>query len=319
MSRQLVDSTRPLHVVLGTGPLARATGEALLLRGQAVRFVSRSGRMTDQPGDSTLVAADLLDLQAASSALKGASAVHFCAQPAYHRWVQEFEVLQAAAIAATRSTGARFIVAENLYGYGLSDIPYREDMPLRPNSRKGEVRTRMHLALMAEHQAGNLQVAVARGSDFFGPHVEGSAVGERAMNAVRAGKVVEAVGDADAVHAYTFIKDFGTAMAVLGTNETAFGDVWHVPNAPAVSTRRFFELAFKVAASGPVRLRQMGKIEMALIGLFVPPVRESIEMLYEFEKPFRVDHSKYAARFGDHATPLEAALAETLVNSARHV
>jgi len=57
----------------------------------------------------------------------------------------------------------------------------------------------------------------------------------------------------------------------------------------------------------------MGRVELALVGLFVPPVRESIEMLYEFEEPFRVDHSKFAAQFGDHATPLEAALARTFL------
>jgi hypothetical protein len=35
-------------------------------------------------------------------------------------------------------------------------------------------------------------------------------------------------------------------------------------------------------------------------------------MLYEFEEDFVVDHSAYATVFGDHATPLEVSLGETV-------
>jgi hypothetical protein len=51
---------------------------------------------------------------------------------------------------------------------------------------------------------------------------------------------------------------------------------------------------------------------MRLAGLFIPAARELPEMLYEFEKDFVVDHSAYAAMFGDHATALDESLAETV-------
>ena len=47
-------------------------------------------------------------------------------------------------------------------------------------------------------------------------------------------------------------------------------------------------------------------------GLFVPAARETVEMMYEFEKPFVVDHSKFAAAFGDISTPLENSIAATV-------
>jgi hypothetical protein len=40
-------------------------------------------------------------------------------------------------------------------------------------------------------------------------------------------------------------------------------------------------------------------------------MRETVEMAYEFEHDFVVDHGDYAARFGDHATALDEALAAT--------
>lgn len=35
-------------------------------------------------------------------------------------------------------------------------------------------------------------------------------------------------------------------------------------------------------------------------------------MLYEFEEPFVVDHSKFERAFGDHATPLKEAVSDTV-------
>jgi nucleoside-diphosphate-sugar epimerase len=61
-----------------------------------------------------------------------------------------------------------------------------------------------------------------------------------------------------------------------------------------------------------VRVQVAPKILLRAIGLFNPGIRETIEMLYEFEEPFVVDHSKFERAFGEHATPLKEAIAETV-------
>ncbi len=43
-----------------------------------------------------------------------------------------------------------------------------------------------------------------------------------------------------------------------------------------------------------------------------PPVRETVEMLYEFDQPFVVDSRRIADELGVQATPAEQALAATL-------
>src|SRR6266508_1691804 len=50
------------------------------------------------------------------------------------------------------------------------------------------------------------------------------------------------LGDPDQLHTYTFIGDFGRALAVLGERDEALGEVWHVPSAPTMTTRQFIEL-----------------------------------------------------------------------------
>ena len=302
-----------LHLVLGTGPLGLATGRALLARGQVVRLVNRSGTVRDLPPGAAIVAADLADTAALRRAADGAAAIHFCVQPPYHLWPSEFPGLQDRAIALAAEARARLVVAENLYGYGPVDGPLTEETPLRATTRKGATRAAMHRTLRAAQEAGRIEMAVARGSDFFGPGVTQAALGAPVFEAILAGRRPRVVGNPDLPHSYTFVPDFGTAMAILGTDPRAAGQVFHVPNAPATTTRAM--IAEAAALSGrDVRPAVAAPWQLRLLSLAVPPLREMVELTYQATRPFVVDHAKFAALFGDISTPRAEALALTLAS-----
>ena len=303
------------HVVLGAGPVGRAVVAALVARGIEPVVVTRSG--AGVPGAISR-AADVTDPAEAATALAGADVVFQCAQPEYHRWPQEFPALQAGIVDAAAATGALLVVAENLYGYGPHGGPLTEDLPLAATTRKGAVRAQMWRDLEDAHQAGRLRVVAGRASDFFGPGVEGSAVGERFFGPLAAGKAAEIAGDPDRLHSYTYVGDFGEALVRLSETPSTWGRAWHVPNAPTVSTRALAEQAAALAGT-TARLRSFARWQLRLVGVFVPPVREMVEMLYEFEEDFVVDHSAYAAHCGDHATPLTESLAATVAAERRAV
>jgi nucleoside-diphosphate-sugar epimerase len=306
------NNPQELHVVFGTGPLGRAVINALLADGHRVRAINRSGRMSDQPAGVTLAAADVHDTRQVAETTRGAAVIYQCAQPAYHRWVSEYIPLQNAIMQAAITTGARFIVGDNLYMYGDTDgAPLHEALPYAAHTRKGRVRAQAAEAVVQAHARGQLQAAIGRASDFFGPYALGSAAGDRVFGALVKGKQPSVMGDLDAPHTYTYIEDFGRALAILGTHERALGEIWHVPNAPTVSTRQFLQHAFELYGQNP-GFGRMGRGMLRLGGLFIPAAREMIEMLYEFEKPFIVDDSKFKATFGDIATPLDTALRRTL-------
>ena len=56
----------------------------------------------------------------------------------------------------------------------------------------------------------------------------------------------------------------------------------------------------------------MGTFMMRVGGLFVPEARETVEMMYEFNKPFIVDSSKFVDALGDISTSTEDGLRQTL-------
>ncbi len=249
-------------------------------------MVNRSGkRPADIPHDMEIIAGDAANPEFTRTVAAGAQCVYQCAQPAYHEWVEKFPPIQAAILEGAAANGAKLIVGENTYMYGdANGRPLTEDLPYQPHTRKGKVRAAMAEALFEAHRLGRVRMASARGSDFFGPGVLDSAAGDRVFGFAVEGKAAQFTGRLDVPHTYTYIDDFGEAMAILAENEEALGQAWHIPSSqPAITQREFGELIYQ-ALGAPPKITSMGKFMMRIGGLFVPAARETVEMMYEFEQ-----------------------------------
>jgi len=301
------------HVVLGTGAIGRAIMEELIKHGEAVRMVNRSGRMDEVPAGVEVIAADLYDPARVKEVTRGARVVYQSAQPHYYEWPEKFPPLQKAIIDGLTGSAAKLVIAENLYMYGETDgKPITEDLPYRAHTRKGRVRAEMSESALAAHRAGKVRVTIGRGSDYFGPWGTDSSMGGIVFYRLLQGKSAQIAGSASIPHSHTYIPDFGKALVVLGEREEADGQAWHVPNdMPRITQGELIQLAAK-EIGGSAKIQAAGKFMMSMIGMFVPEVKESVEMLYEFEKPFIVDSSKFEKTFGMKATPMKEAIRETV-------
>jgi nucleoside-diphosphate-sugar epimerase len=301
-------TAQAVHVVVGAGPLGTHVAAELLRQGRAVRMVTRSGRGL---AGAELVAADASHAEAARRFCSGAVAVYACAQPPYHRWVDDFPPLQRALLEGARSAGAVYVAAENLYPYGEVHGPISEDLPFRATTRKGRLRAELAREVHDIHQQGSVCTVAGRASDFYGPLVLASAVGERFFGPIVTGRDVRVMGDPDAPHTYTSVGDFARALVVLATDDRAWGSAWHVPSAPAITTRRLAELGYQAAGTSG-RVKPLSRTALRAAGLFVPAARELVEMLYEFEQPFVMSHERFTATFGDAPTPHEQVVDDTV-------
>jgi nucleoside-diphosphate-sugar epimerase len=302
-----------LHVVLGTGPLGRSVMEALLRRGRTIWAVNRSGKMAEVPGGVTVARGDVNDGASIAALTRGAAAVYMAAQPEYHEWPEKFPPMMAAVLDGVAASGAKLVIGENLYMYGDTDgRPMAEELPYAATTRKGKARGQVAQMALDAHRAGKVRVTIGRGSDFFGPWVLGSLFGDRFFYPALAGKAANLTGNVDVPHTTTYIGDFGEALAILGERDEALGRAWHVPNdCPQVTQRQFAEMVFAELGQ-PVKISVMGKTMMRLGGLFVPAARETVEMMYEFEKPFVADSGAFERAFGMRPTPLAESIRATV-------
>lgn len=301
-----------LHAIFGTGPAAAATGSALLDLGYPVRFINRSGESSQiLPPGVEIKAANVLDPQQALSAAQGAAVIYNCLNVPYQHWVEVLPSMQSNVLQAAADVGSKYVALENLYMYGPVSGAMDETLPYKAETKKGKLRADMARELVEKHEIGDVKVAIGRASDFYGPGVTNSFLGERTFKPLVRGKAAELVGNPDLPHSYAYIDDVGRGLAALGTHDRAFGEIWHLPHAPAVSSRQMVAIAFQHLNRDP-RIRSMGRTMMMLGGLFIPEARESVELLYEFNEPFVVDDSKFRAAFQIEPTPIEVGVENTV-------
>ncbi len=299
------------HIVFGTGQIGRLVVDQLVAAGHDVIAVNRTGRGA-LPG-ATTIAGDATDPAFTTTVSEGADVVYFCLNAThYGAWTEEFPPLQRGVLAGAAAAGARLVVLDNLYAYGPPlgrDLV--ETMQEQPTSAKAATRSAMTAELLQAHRAGRVEVAIGRASDYFGPGAAHSALGETVFGTALTGKTAQVMGNPDQPHSYSYTPDVAAALITLATGPNAAGSIWHLPVGETRTTRQIVETVYALAGHRP-HLLAASATTLRMIGLVKPAMREYLHTLYQFTDRWVVDDSKFRAAFGDHATPLDDALATTL-------
>src|SRR5215468_5213342 len=286
-----------LHVVFGaTGAIGSAVVGELVRAGRQVRAVSRGGQA---PDGARGVAADASDPAQAARAAAGASVIYHCASPPYTQWPELFPALTSSILGAAESSGAKLVLADNLYAYGPVDGPLREDLPAAARGPKGRIRAEMAAGLLAAHREGRARVVIGRASDYYGPHGTGSTAGETVFGRILAGHKPQWTGRLDQPHTFQYLPDIARGLLVLAGRREADGQVWHLPAAAPLTAQQFFDMIAKAAGQPlPVHASIASPALLTVAGIFSPLLREMRETTYQFRAPFVIDPSKFQAAFG---------------------
>ena len=301
-----------IHVVFGKGPVGRSVVEELVKKGKAVRLVTRSGEARNLPAGIEIVQGDAADPESTRKVCAGAAVVYSCVNARdYQKWPEQFPPLQHGIVEGAASSSARLVVMENLYMYGPhGGQAMTETTPLNGKGSRSTTRKQMTLDLWEAHRSGRVQVTSGRASDFFGPDCQ-STMGEPVFKAAIEGKPAQVLGDPNQLHTYTYTKDIGRALVILGERDEALGQAWHIPSPRTITTREFIEMVYAEAGK-PARMQVMPTWLISMVSPFIAPIRGISENYYQLTEPYIMDHSKFARTFGDISTPLEQAIRETM-------
>ena len=286
------------HVIIGAGPVGRATAAALEARGAVVVLASRSGA-------TGTTAVDATNADALARLADGAVALYNCVNPpAYDKWPQLWPPVAQALLDAAERSSAVLVTAANLYPYGpVPDGLMREGMPDSAPGKKARVRAKMTADAFAVHQAGLIRAVEVRGSDYMGAGPGDYAHVPRVIAKALRGKTVGVLGSTDQPHTWTDVRDMGRALATVATEESAWGRVWHAPsNPPRTQAEAVNDVLASVGAK-PVTVRAMPNVLLTIAAPFVPILRELRETLYQFTSPYVMDSSAMTAAFGLEPAP----------------
>ncbi|HYN09749.1 MAG TPA: NAD-dependent epimerase/dehydratase family protein [Vicinamibacterales bacterium] len=302
-----------MQTILGAnGVIGREMSRHLPVYTSRIRQVSRTPKQV-HPTDE-LVSADLRDARATSDAVAGSSVVYLVAglKYDYRVWQREWPIVMRNTIDACKRHGSALVFFDNVYAYGRVDGVMTEETPYNPSSRKGEVRARIATMLMDEVRSGALQGMIVRAADFYGPGAVLSLTHGTVTERLKAGKAPQWIGNPEAIHTFTYTPDAGRTVALLGNTPTAYGQVWHaLTSHEPITGEGYVRMACEISAR-PYALQVVPRWMLSLLGLFVPVLRENMEMMYQFEQDYRLASTKIERAFGLTATSYQVGIAATL-------
>ena len=298
--------------IFGYGPVGSATGARLIAEGREV-IVAQRRPPARLPKGATFAPCDALDRDAVVKAASGAEQIVVAIGFAYSGvvWREAWPKAIANFVAACKTTGARMVFIDNLYMYGPQTTPLVETMPLSDFGWKPAARSAATRVWMAAAAAGEARVAALRAPDFYGPGVGNSFLGDTSIGKLAAGKPAVFIGSPGVLHDYAYVPDVArAATTLLSAPDSAFGQAWHVPCAPTRTTRDILKIAADTL-DVKLRISAMPAWMLGASGMFSPLLRELIEMRFQWDRPYHVDSSRFAAAFWPDATPFEIGVPET--------
>jgi nucleoside-diphosphate-sugar epimerase len=263
-----------------------------------IRLVSRNPKKVNDTDE--LFPADLTQSSLVDKAVAGSDVVYLVVGFDYKLdvWQDNWPKLMRATIDACIRHNARFVFFDNVYMYDIDAIPHMsEDSPVNPPSKKGIVRKEISQMIMDEVKSGRLMALIARSADFYGPGNEKSFVTETVYKNFQKGKAANWFVNADKKHSFTFTPDAAKATALLGNTNDAYNQVWHLPTDKNTLTGREFVKLYADEMKVKNKVSVLPLFMIKVLGLFIPIMKEMPEMMYQYDRDYFFDSSKFEKRF----------------------
>jgi len=304
-----------MQTILGAnGVIAINLAKSLLNYTANVRLVSRNPKKVNTTDE--LKPADLLNKDQTFSAIEGSDVVYLTAGLKYnvHTWQEQWPVIMQNVVEACVQHRAKLVFFDNVYCYGRVKRWMTEQTPVNPISKKGEVRAKIADMILNEVKKGTLTALIARAPDFYGPYTPNSVMDMMVFGNFKKGKRAQVILADQYRHSLIYTPDAGAATALLGNTESAFNQIWHLPtDKNALTTKEMIGLAAKAFGVKPDYMI-LQKWMMRLAGLFIGEVRESIEMLYQYDSDYLFDSSKFDKAFDFKTTLYAVGINETAIS-----
>lgn len=293
-----------MQTILGAnGTIGSVLAKELQNYTDKIRLVSRNPVKVNESDE--LFPADLSIPGLVEKAVAGSDVVYLVVGLDYKLevWQDKWPKLMRATIDACVKHKARLVFFDNVYMYDVNAIHHMtEESPINPPSKKGLVRRQIAKMMMDDAKSGRLMALIARSADFYGPGNEKSFVNEMVYKNFKKGKVANWFINADKKHSFTFAPDAAKATALLGNTDDAYNQVWHLPTDNNTLTGREFTDLFAKEMNTKSRVFVMPVWLIKVMGLFIPILKEMPEMMYQYDRDYFFDSSKFMKRFNFKTT-----------------
>ncbi len=295
-------------IVGATGATGIHLAAELAEAGIGVRVIARRAEALARLFPSAAIEkapADALDARAIAQAVAGCDLVIDCIGLPAREIKNHAPAAQNIAV-AVMGTGARLVHVSSFWAYlPVRRLPLDEAHPREGGNAYIEARR------AAESVLEGAGAAVVNLPDFFGPHVETSALQQPLADAAK-GRAMNWLGPKTVAREYIYVPDAMRLVVALARRSEAYGERWVFPGSGPLTGREAAAIAARHLGR-PVKLRTAGTVLMRLVSLVNRGAREFLPMLPHYLQPIRYDAAKLARLLGPlHTTSYDKAIPATL-------
>jgi len=229
-------------------------------------------------------------------------------------WKEKWLPFMTNVVASCIKHQSKLVFFDNVYAIGGDNVNHiTEDSPISPGSKKGQIRAAVDRLILEQVEKGSLHAIIARAPDFFGPvKKQNSLLLNVVYDNLAKGKAAQWFCNADVVHTMGYTPDLAKGTAILGNTDDAFNQVWNLPvDMNALTGREWVELfASEMNKNNKVQVVPLWALK--LLGIFVPILKEMPEMMYQFDRPYVFDCSKFIGKFNYKPTSNGDAVKQTI-------
>jgi nucleoside-diphosphate-sugar epimerase len=305
-----------MQTVLGAGgDIGTHLAKYLTAYDTKIRLVSRTPKKVN-PTDE-LFACDLTDPTGVMNAVQGSAVVYLVAGLKYDTrvWKTTWPLIMRNVINACKQHHAKLVFFDNIYLYDPAFISHMtEETPINPSSKKGKIRQELVKMIEDEIKKGDLAAIIARAADFYGPGSKASVLTQMVFNNLRKGKKANWFCSVNFKHSFTYTPDAAKGTVMLGNTYDAYNQTWHLPTAPNPLTGNEWINAIATAMDTTPKYMIVNKTMLRVMGLFNTLMKELVEMLYQYDRDYVFDSSKFEKYYKFQPTAYADGI-KTIVNS----
>ncbi|WP_189028467.1 NAD-dependent epimerase/dehydratase family protein [Paenibacillus albidus] len=293
-------------LVLGaTGGTGTVIIAELLKRGVETVAFGRSMNKLEQlagvlgnPTGLQLRTGDVFNSNDVYEAAQGVDVIFHSASIPYHEMSTKLLPMGEAVMQAANKRGVKVVAVDGIYPYGkrTDEQPIDENYPKHPHTRKGKVKLEFERMFFSPGP-NQVKGMIVRLPDYYGPTANEASYLGSTLASIASGKPGMFIGNMTVPREYVYLPDAAVMMVELAGREEAYGQNWNIPGAGVISGRDIVRIARKASGTSKAVL-PVGAVGLSILGVFIPVMKEIVEMLYLTKEPLRLSGRKYERLIG---------------------
>jgi nucleoside-diphosphate-sugar epimerase len=158
------------------------------------------------------------------------------------------------------------------------------------------VRAAIANLILNEISNGSLTAMICRAPEFYGPRQTLSGVNVLVFDNIRKGKKAQWLVSDTRKRTFIYTPDASRATALLANSPNTWNQTWHLPCDNRHPSGKEFMKMISDAAGREIQHTVLPKLFIRMGGLFVPYIKEVVELLYQYDQDYIFSSEKESVK-----------------------